>query len=141
MRRPDLGEFRRELLQSGVAPRTVQRTAMELADHYDDLVDDAIARGMSRADAERQAHTDLGDLQTIAAEMAARPELRSWAWQHPRLALVFYPLACMAVLPAVPLIAGVANAPAVARWTGGVLLGGLVTATMLLVMQLVITLT
>lgn len=141
MHRPDLGEFRRELLQSGVALRTVRRAAMELADHYDDLVDDAIARGMSRADAELQAYADLGDLRTIAAEMAARPELRSWARQHPRLALVFYPLACMAVLPAVPLIAGVANAPAVARWAGGVLLGGLVTATMLLVMQLVITLT
>jgi hypothetical protein len=141
MRRPDFSEFRNHLLRLGVAPRSVRRAVLELGEHYDDLVDNAVAAGMSPVDAERLACRDLGDLETIAAEIAARPELRSWAWKHPHLALLFYPLACMAVLPAVPLIAGVANAPAVARWAGGVLLGGLVTATMLLVMQLVITLT
>ncbi len=141
MRRPDFGEFRGRLLRLGVAPRNVRRVVLELTDHYDDLVDDAVAAGMPSADAERQAHKELGDLGMIATEIAARPELRGWAWQHPRLALVFYPIACVAVLPAVPLIAGVAHAPAVARWAGGVLLGGLVTATMLLVLQLVITLT
>jgi hypothetical protein len=73
--------------------------------------------------------------------MAARPELRSWAWQHPRLAMAVYPLACVAVLPVVPLIAGVVNAPVLARWAGCAVLSGLVTAAMLLVLQLVITLT
>jgi hypothetical protein len=57
------------------------------------------------------------------------------------LALVAYPIACIAALPAVPLIAGVAYAPALARWIGCALLGGPVTASMLLVLQLVITLT
>lgn len=141
MRRPDFGDFRSHLLRAGVAPRNVRRAVMELTDHYDDLVDDAVTAGLRRTDAERRARRELGDLESIAAEIAARPELRSWAWQHPRLALLFYPIACVAVLPAVPLIAGVANAPAVARWAGGVLLGGFVTAAMLLVLQLVITLT
>ena len=141
MCRPDFSEFRDALLREGVAPRYVRRAVQELRDHREDLVDEAVAFGASREDAERRAHEELGDLATIANEMAARPELRSWAWRHPRLALVFYPLACAALLPAVPLIAGVANAPAVARWAGGVVFGGLVTATMLLVMQLVITLT
>lgn len=141
MRRPDFGEFRTHLLRSGVAPRNVRRAVMELTDHYDDLVDDAVATGMTPVDAELQACKELGDLEMIAAEIAARPELRGWAWQHPRLALVVYPLACIAVLPAVPLIASVAHAPTVVRWASGVLLGGVVTATMLLAMQLVITLT
>ena len=55
--------------------------------------------------------------------------------------MIAYSVACIAVLPAVPLIAGVVNAPALARWIGCAFLSGLVTATMLLVMQLVITLT
>ena len=141
MSRPDFGQFRSRLLRAGVAPRNVRRAVVELSDHFDDLVDDAVAAGMSPVDAELRARRDLGELETIAAGIAARPELRSWSWRYPRLALLLYPLACVAVLPAVPLIASVANAPAVARWTGGVLLGGLVTATMLLVLQLVITLT
>ena len=50
-------------------------------------------------------------------------------------------MACVAVLPAVPLIAGIANASALGRWMACAILGGLVTATMLLVLQLLITLT
>lgn len=141
MRRPDFDAFRASLLRAGVAPRNVRRAVLELGEHYDDLVDDAVAGGMGRTDAERQACCELGDLQAIASEIAARPELRSWAWQYPKLALVFYPLACLAVLPAVPLIAGVVNAPVLARWAGCAVLSSIVTAAMLLVLQLVITLT
>ena len=106
MRRPDFDAFRSGLLRSGVAPRNVDRAVLELGEHFDDLVEEAIAAGMSRSDAEDRARDELGDLELIAGEIAARPELRSWAWQHPRLAVVCYPLACMAVLPAVPLSAG-----------------------------------
>ena len=141
MHRPDFDALRAGLLRAGVAPRNVRRAMLELGEHYDDLVDEALAAGMDPSDAEHQARRALGDLECIAAEIAARPELRGWAWQHPRLALIVYPVACIAVLPALPLIAGVANAPALARWIGCAFLGGLVTATMLLVMQLVITLT
>jgi hypothetical protein len=141
MRRPEFDAFRGSLLRLGVASSNVDRAVLELGDHLDDLVEDAIAAGMSRREAEERARDELGDLDRIASEMAARPELRSWARQHPRLALVCYPLACVAVLPAVPLIAGLANASALARWAGCAILGGLVTATMLLVLQLLITLT
>ena len=57
------------------------------------------------------------------------------------LALIVYPLACFVALPAVPVIAGVQHASEVGRWLTGLLLGGLVTATMFLVLQLAITLT
>lgn len=141
MHRPDFDALRAGLMRAGVAPRNVRRAVLELGEHYEDLVDEAVASGMDRIDAEQQARHELGDLDRIADEIAARPELRGWAWQHPRLALVAYPIACIAALPAVPLIAGVAYGPALARWIGCALLSGLVTASMLLVMQLVITLT
>ena len=141
MRRPDVEALRTGLLRAGVAPRNVRRTVLELGDHYDDLVDEAVATGLDRDDAECQACRELGDLDRISAEITARPELRGWAWHYPRLAMIAYSVACIAVLPAVPLIAGVVNAPALARWIGCAFLSGLVTATMLLVMQLVITLT
>jgi hypothetical protein len=139
MRQPDFDALRTSLLRSGVALRNVRRAVAELSDHYDDLVDEAIAAGVDRVDAEERAHRELGDLNRIAAEIAARPELRSWAWHHPRLAVILYPIACVAVLPAVPLIAGISNAPAVGRWLTCALLSGLVTATMMLVLQLLIT--
>lgn len=91
--------------------------------------------------AERQAIRQLGDIDLLANAVCARPELRSWAADYPRIALVVYPLACLAVLPAIPFIAGVANASYLARWIACALLSGLVTATILLVLQLSITLT
>jgi hypothetical protein len=141
MSRPDLSSLQRRLLRSGVAPGHVRRTVEELDAHFDDLVDAALDSGIDRARAERQASKQLGDIDVIADAACSRPELRSWAADHPRFALVVYPLACLAVLPAVPLIAGIANASYVARWIACALLSGLVTATMLLVLQLSITLT
>jgi hypothetical protein len=141
MPRPDLSRLRNHLLRSGVAPRHVQRTVEELDAHFDDLVEAALGNGNDRARAERQALEQLGDTNVLADAVCARPELRSWAADHPRTALVVYPLACLAVLPLMPFIAGIANASVVARWVACALLGGLVTATMLLVLQLSITLT
>lgn len=141
MSRPDFDQLRNRLLRSGVAPRHVRRTVEELGAHFDDLVDEALDNGTDRARAERQASEQLGDIDVLADAACARPELRSWAADYPRIAVVVYPLACLAVLPAVPFLAGIANASDVARWIACALLSGLVTATMLLVLQLSITLT
>ena len=43
------------------------------------------------------------------------------------------------MLPAVPVIAGVAKAPLLARWGASLLLAGFFTATMMLVLQLSIS--
>ena len=141
MPRPDFKVLRSRLLRSGVAPRHVQRTEVELSEHFEDLVADAVASGAARRDAELQAANELGDIDVIANEICARPELRNWAASYPRLALMFYPLACVAVLPAVPIIAGVANASYLVRWIACALLSALVTASMLLVLTLLVTLT
>jgi hypothetical protein len=54
--------------------------------------------------------------------------------------VVVYPLTCLALLPAMPVLAGVAHASLLARWTTCVLLGGFVTAAIFLVLQLSIAL-
>ena len=143
MSRPDFKALRTRLLRSGVAPKHAARTEIELTEHFDDLVADAMASGAARQAAELQAVRELGDLEVIATEICARPELRSRKTSRSCSvrALVFYPLACVAVLPAVPIIAGVANASHLARWIACAVLSGLVTASILLVLTLSITLT
>ena len=72
--------------------------------------------------------------------MASRRELKTWAFRYPQLAVVVYPLACLAVLPAMPVFAGIAHRTSLARWGASLLAAGLVTALMLLSMQLSILL-
>ena len=141
MSRPDFEQFACDLRRAGIAERHVRRAELELREHFDDLVDDALRNGHDRVDAECHAAQTLGDLKVVGETMRSHPELRMWAYRWPRLALLLYPLACVAALPAAPVIAGVQNAPLLARWATCLLLGGLVTATMLLVLQLSITLT
>ncbi len=141
MPRPDFERFARDLRRAGIAEKHVRRAELELSEHFDDLVEEAVRNGHDRNEAECRATESLGELDIVGEAIRARTELRSWAFRWPRLALVVYPLACIAALPAAPVVAGVQNAPILARWTSCLLLGGLVTATMLLVLQLAITLT
>ena len=140
MPRPDFDSFESDLRYGGVAPRHVARVRSELNDHFDDLVEDALDKGIEISAAERLACDSLGDLQEIAVDLRSRPELSSWSFRHPGLAIIAYPIMCFAVIPAAPVIAGLANAPMLARWFVCSLLGGLVTAAMMLFMQLTITL-
>ena len=141
MPRPDFEHFVHELRRAGIAERHIRRAELELSEHFDDLVEDAMRNGHDLCDAELRAAETLGDLDVVGEAIRSQPDLRSWALRWPRLALVVYPLACVAALPAAPVVVGVQNAPALARWATCLLLGGLVTATMLLVLQLSITLT
>jgi hypothetical protein len=141
MLRPDFKEFQSHLRDSGVACRHADRITTELRDHFEDLVDDALISGVDVATANHNACESLGDLRSIALDICSRPELSSWAFRHPRLALIAYPLLCAAVMPAVPVIAGVAHASLLARWGVSLFFGGIATAAILLAMQLSITLT
>jgi len=141
MPRLDLAELQNELLRSGISPRHVRRTVAELNDHFEDLVDHALAEGAESTTAHERALVELGDLNDVAAAIRSRPELRSWAYRFPYLALIVYPLTCLALLPAVPVVAGIAHAGYLARWAACILLSGVVTAAIFLFMQLSITLT
>ena len=133
---PDFKRLANRLLENGIPPRRVRRTLGELEDHYRDIVDEAIVNGVSDEDARAQAAARLGDMDDVVAGMLACPDLRGWAFRHPRIAVVFYPVACLFALPVMPVIAGVSNAPLLARWGASLLLAGLFTASMLLVLQL-----
>ena len=134
-----MNAMRNELLRSGIAPREVRRTIAELNDHYDDLYDHAIAAGSDAQTAQQLARRELGDLNAVVAAMQSRPELRSWAYRYPRLALVVYPLTCLVALPAIPVMMGITHSEQLGRWTASLLLSGLVTAAMFLALQLTIS--
>lgn len=136
MREPDFNDLATRLVQSGIAPRHAHRTVNEIRDHYDDLLDAAVERGASSREARLLAAQELGRIDDLVSEMSARRELKTWAFRYPRAAMVVYPLACLAVLPAAPVNAGIANAPVLARWGASLLAAGLFTAALLLVLQL-----
>jgi hypothetical protein len=140
MREPDFSSLATGLLKSGIAPRHAHRAVNELRDHYDDLVDAAVDDGASSKLARRTAANQLGSMDNFVSEMAARRELKTWSFRYPHLAIVVYPLACLAVLPAAPVLAGIAHREALIRWGASLLGAGLITALMLLSMQLSIIL-
>jgi hypothetical protein len=72
--------------------------------------------------------------------MAPRRELKIWPMRYTRLAVVVYPVACQAVLLAVPVIARIAHRTGFMRWAASLLGARFVTAIMLQVMQLSIIL-
>ena len=140
MREPDFNDLAMKLLKRGIAPRHAHRTVNEMRDHYDDLVDAAVDDGATSKKARRHAAVRLGPMDDFVSEMASHRELKTWAYRYPRLAVVVYPVACLAVLPAVPVVAGIAHRTALMRWGASLLGAGLVTAVMLLVLQLSIIL-
>lgn len=140
MREPDFNLLATRLVESGIAPRHAQRTVSELRDHYDDLLIAAVDDGKSSLEARRRAACELGNLDDFVVQMAARRELKTWAFRYPKVAIFVYPLACLAVLPALPVFAGVAHAGTLARWSASLIVAGLVTASLLLTMQLSILL-
>jgi len=140
MREPDFNSLAAALRKNGVAGRHAHRAVNELRDHYDDLVDAAVDEGASSRKARRLAAKQLGSMDEFVAQMAACRELKTWSFRYPHLAVVVYPLACLAILPAAPILAGIAHREALVRWGTSLLAAGLVTAAMLLVMQLSIIL-
>jgi hypothetical protein len=136
MREPDFNALANRLLRNGISPRHAHRTVNELRDHYDDLVDAAVDEGADSKTARLRAASELGTIDDFVAEMASRRELKTWAFRYPQLAVVAYPIACLVVLPAMPVFVGIANRTAIIRWGASLLAAGLVTAVMLLIMQL-----
>ncbi len=128
--RAHFAALRRELLQGGVSPLYVERTILELGEHYEDLENDARAAGMSDEDAERTALKMLGNEQTIAAAVLARPELLSWSHRWPTVALCVRSAATIGAMPAIPVLYCV-RSEEFARW-GGALASALVLVGLLL---------
>ncbi len=98
----------RRLLRGGVGLRHVRRTLRELRDHRADLVDRMVERGQDHAAATCEARQLLGDRDALAAQMIARPELRSRARRFAWLLFVLGPLPMVLVAGLMALLAATA---------------------------------
>ena len=99
MSQPDFRSLQSELQELGLSQRHARRTCEELEGHYLDLVDGFLEKGTHREQAEHLAARELGSLSAICEQVRLRPELRSWEYQYPYLALLVYPVACAGMLP------------------------------------------
>jgi len=92
---PSLAE---RLLRAGVSPRRIGRLLSEIEAHFDDVVAELQASGLSRSESEAQAEARLGPDDAFVAGIMARPELRSWARRWPWAAFIVLPLFGFAAL-------------------------------------------
>ncbi|MEM7431574.1 MAG: hypothetical protein AAF351_06505 [Pseudomonadota bacterium] len=136
MQEPNFKAFQKDLRRAGIAPRHIKRATVELREHYEDVVAAGRHQGLDAAAARAFANEQFGSLDSVVEAMRAQPELAVWSRRFPRLAMVAYPLACLALIPAVPVFAGVTHASFLARWATCLFVGGLVTALMFLALQL-----
>jgi hypothetical protein len=108
--------LRLELLRSGVTPIYVERTILELAEHYSDLESAALASGLSADEAARTACATLGNERAIAAAILMRPELLTFRTRYPRVAHYLHSAATIGALPGLPLMFCIEHRPELARW-------------------------
>ena len=132
---PEFRNLQLTLLAGGVAPRFVERTILELREHYADIELEALNDGLAASDASARARAMLGSEQAIAAAVCARPELMDFAHRWPLCARWLRALAFCAVLPAVPVLYCAQHGSSIARWSASVSLATIVTGAMLLALQ------
>lgn len=140
MPEPDFLLLQSRLVQQGVSVSYARRLAGELAEHYEDLRDEAMGTGILPDQAACFAEQQLGSAESIASAVFHRPELRSWIYRYPRVARIALPLAFVALLPAAPVFAGINHADSLLRWTCCAMLSAVFTALLMLCMQLSIAL-
>ena len=116
MREGQFESLRLELLRSGVTPVYVERTILELAEHYSDLESAALASGLSADEAARVAGATLGNERAIAAAILTRPELLTFSTRYPRVAHYLHSAAAIGTLPGLPLMFCIEHRPELARW-------------------------
>ena len=115
--RLQLEGLRVELLRSGVSPAYVERTVLELREHYEDLERDALAAGLSGHEAERLARTQIGSEESIAAAVLARSELKVWSYRWPVAARCLRSAATVIALPGLPVVYCIDRRAEIARWS------------------------
>jgi hypothetical protein len=130
---PD-GQFeslRLELLRRGVTKACVERTILELAEHYADLKRAAVASGLCTDEAARVASEALGNERAIAAAILARPELLTFRARYPRVAQCLNSAAAIGTLPGLPLIFCLEHRPELARWGAAVSVAAMLMGSVL----------
>ncbi|HEY5624002.1 MAG TPA: hypothetical protein VIV14_09585 [Gammaproteobacteria bacterium] len=134
MRNAGLRELRTSLRARGVPGVYISRLMNELEDHFEDLEDEARAAGRDSTVAYREALHRLGAPAAITAAVMDRPELQSWWQRWPWLVSLIKPVVLLLLVPAIPVLACVDRAPAIARWSASISLASVVTLLLLLSM-------
>jgi hypothetical protein len=96
------------LLEGGVAPSRVDRYLSELRDHLDDLVTEGLEAGRTNAAAIAEAAERLGSAEALCGAILDRDDALSWAARSPIAAYVCAPVAGLALLAALVMVALVA---------------------------------
>ena len=131
---PKLTALKTSLRAGGVSPAYISRLLAELDDHYADLEREERATGRKSAVAAVEALRRLGQQDAIAAEVLAKPELRSWPERWPWIVSLLRPVLLLLLLPALPVLACAGRGPAIARWSVSISLAALLTGGLLLAM-------
>jgi hypothetical protein len=91
-------ELREELLRAGVATPKIWRAVLEIESHFQQLVDEEVARGTPDQYARSEAHRLLGSNQTLVQHYAAQPEFRAWSRRWPGIWFTLVALAAYLAL-------------------------------------------
>lgn len=138
MPEPLFRNLQRELQRGGVGRRYIERTIAELRDHYADLEQSEIGRGLSPQEAAASAAAAIGDEQTLAAAVLSRPELKQWSHRWPRTARLIRSTALVVAMPAVPVLYCAYRRDVIVRWGASIGLASLLTVGLFLAQSLLL---
>jgi hypothetical protein len=123
-------ELKGQLLNGGIARIYVDRTILELREHYADLEGAALAAGLSSASAEEAARAALGSEEAISAAILARPELLAWNHRWPRVAACVTSVVFVGAVAEAPFVFCYHRAPDILRWSAAGALAVLLVASL-----------
>ena len=83
--------FERRLVELCCPPALIRARVLEMADHYDDLKNDALEEGLSEADAAALADQRLGEPVRLAEQLAEAVRRSSWWGRHPIIGFCLVP--------------------------------------------------
>jgi hypothetical protein len=87
-----IGQFQRRLVELGCPTAKLREQVRELADHHQDLKDEALRDGLSEPEAAARADAQLGDTVRLAEKCVALLRQSSWWGRHPIIGFCFLPL-------------------------------------------------
>jgi hypothetical protein len=132
---PDLPTFEaleRALVRGGVAPEIIDRTVVELREHYLDLAEEAERAGLDAESARAYAARELGDEIEIADLVGRQDNLLCWSSRHPIAAACGHSVCYAVALPLAPVLYCAKRREALARWGLSCGLAAIVTSSLFL---------
>lgn len=96
---PDfIHQLRSRLLELGCPLNRLQRLVREVADHREDLIQAALAKGLPAAEAKARAEASLGNPESLAEDLMVSVRQSSWCGRHRFITFALVPLLAYPVL-------------------------------------------